>query len=86
MSPHFAYIYVMRDEPERVRAVAPSHAAYWRGLGLSGYLGGPFEDGIGGLITFEAEDHDRARRLVEADPFVQEDLLEERSLRGWLPE
>lgn len=86
MSPRFAYVYVMRDEPERVRAVAPSHATYWRGLGLAGYLGGPFEDRSGGLITFEAQDHDRARRLVEADPFVQEDLLEERSLKGWHPE
>jgi hypothetical protein len=24
-----AYFYLMRDEPDRVRAVAPAHAAYW---------------------------------------------------------
>jgi hypothetical protein len=30
----FLYVYM------RVRAVAHEHAAYWRGLGLDGFLGG----------------------------------------------
>jgi hypothetical protein len=49
------HLYTMRDEPDRVRAIAPEHAAYWNGLGLPGYLGGPFGDRSGGLITFEAD-------------------------------
>jgi hypothetical protein len=45
----FLYFYLMRDAPDRVRAVAPEHAAYWRELGLPDYLGGPFVDRSGGL-------------------------------------
>ncbi|HEX6206811.1 MAG TPA: YciI family protein [Actinomycetota bacterium] len=84
--PRFAYTYLMKDEPERVRAAAPGHAAYWHDLGPPGYLGGPFGDRSGGLITFEAEDERAARRLVDEDPFVRQDLLEASWLKEWAPE
>jgi hypothetical protein len=48
------YFYLMGDTPDRVRAVAPRHTAYWGELELDHYLGGPFADRSGGLITFEA--------------------------------
>jgi hypothetical protein len=32
-SMRFLYLYLMRDVPDRVRAAAPEHAAYWRALG-----------------------------------------------------
>ena len=35
----FLYCYLMREAPDRVRAAAPKHAAYWRQLQLDGYLG-----------------------------------------------
>ena len=76
MSPRFAYLYFMKDDPDRVRAMVGRHVAYWQGLGLPGYLGGPFE----------AQDGDRARRAVDADPFVQEGLLEAHWLKQWTPE
>jgi hypothetical protein len=41
----FLYFYLMQDAPDRVRATAPKHAAYWQELHLDGYLGGPFADG-----------------------------------------
>ena len=71
MSPRFAYLYFMKDDPDRVRATVGRHVAHWKELGLSGYLGGPFEDRTGGLITFEAQDGDpgqagRGRRPVRA--------------------
>jgi hypothetical protein len=47
----FLYFYLMRDLADRVRAVAPDHAAYWRDLALGEYAGGPFADRSGGLIT-----------------------------------
>lgn len=84
--PRFAYGYTMKREPEGVRAVASRHAAYWHDLRLPSYLGGPFEDRSGGLITFEAEDEPLARQLVEADPFVKESLLETSWLREWVPD
>jgi uncharacterized protein YciI len=80
----FLYFYLMRDAPDRVRAVAPEHAAYWREFGLRDYLGGPFGDRSGGLITFEIASADEAERLVADDPFEQGDLLERRWLKEWM--
>jgi uncharacterized protein YciI len=80
------YFYLMSDAPDRVRAVAPRHAAYWRDLGLAHYLGGPFADRSGGLITFEAGSITEAGQLVADDPFVQQDLLERRWVKEWVVE
>jgi uncharacterized protein YciI len=80
----FLYFYLMREAPDRVRATAPEHAAYWRELQLGGYLGGPFADRSGGLITFEAESGAAAEALVANDPFLREDLLERHWVKEWL--
>jgi uncharacterized protein YciI len=79
----FSYFYFMKQDPDRVRAVAPQHAAHWHGLGLRAYLGGPFADRSGGLITFEARSHEEAEQLVANDPFVREGLLESRWVKEW---
>ena len=79
-----AYLYFMSDDPDRVRATAPRHAAYWRALAVPGYLGGPFMDRSGGLITFEINSREEAEQLVAADPFVQEGLLERRWVKEWM--
>jgi hypothetical protein len=42
------HFYTMKQEPERVRAVGPKHAEYWRRAGVHGYHGGPFDDRSGG--------------------------------------
>lgn len=81
-----AYFYWMKDDPDRVGAIAPEHAAYWRDLGLPGYLGGPLADRSGGLITFEADSLESAERLVAADPFVRDELLEGSVVKQWMPE
>ena len=80
----FLYFYLMKDAPERVQATAPKHAAYWRDLGLRGYLGGPFADRSGGLITFQAASGVEAGRLVANDPFLAEGLLERHWMKEWL--
>ena len=80
------YLYWMKDDPDRVRTVAPEHAAYWRNLGLPGYVGGPFADRSGGLITFDAGSLEQAAGIIAADPFVQEELLESSVVRQWMPE
>jgi uncharacterized protein YciI len=86
MMRRYAYFYFMKAEPERVRAVAPSHAAHWHGLRLSDYLGGPFSDRRGGLITFQTDDDAEAERAVAGDPFLKEGLLEEHWLKEWVIE
>jgi hypothetical protein len=50
----FVYCYSMKDDPNGVRDVAPKHTAYWQKLGLAEYIGGPFADRSGGLISFDA--------------------------------
>jgi uncharacterized protein YciI len=78
-----AYFYFMRNEPARVRAAAPTHAAYWKGLGLAGYQGGPFADRSGGLIVFDCSSIDEAARVSRSDPFVQQDLVAARWVKPW---
>jgi hypothetical protein len=82
----FSYLYFMKNEPDRIRMVAPRHASYWHTRGLTSFQGGPFVDRSGGLITFEAESNRDAARLVASDPFVVEDLLEQRWLKEWVLE
>jgi hypothetical protein len=48
VSPRFAYLYFMEDDPDRIRATVRRHVAHWRQQRLPGYLGGPFEDRTGG--------------------------------------
>ena len=86
MSLRFAYFYLMEDDPDRVRAAVPRHVAHWHDLGLTGYLGGPFADRTGGLITFQADDDQQAQHAVDTDPFMQEGLLKAHWLKQWTPE
>jgi uncharacterized protein YciI len=51
---------------------------------LPGYLGGPFSDRSGGLITFESESIEKAEQLVAGDPFLSRGLVEGRWLKGWI--
>jgi uncharacterized protein YciI len=81
-----AYFYSLKDDPDRVRTMAPQHAEYWRDLGLPRYVGGPFADRSGGLITFEAGSLEAAERIIAADPFVREELLESSVVKVWIPE
>lgn len=76
---------LMADDLDRVRDVAPRHAAYWHDLSLPGYLGGPFGDRSGGLILIDADNRERAEQLVRDDPFVHEGLLRSWRLEQWLP-
>ena len=80
----FAYGYVMANEPDRVRAVAPRHAAYWRAAALDDYVGGPFSDRSGGLITFDAESLEQAEHLASQDPFRRENVIDSHWLKEWM--
>lgn len=82
----FVYLYFMKEEPERVRAAVPQHAAYWRGLGLPGYQGGPFDDRSGGLVRFDSDTRESAEQMVIGDPFLRADLVSSWWLKVWMPE
>ncbi len=86
MVKHFAFFYFMKKEPEKIKAVVPLHIEYWRKLRLNNYLGGPFADRAGGLIAFEAEDIDKATSIIMNDPFVLQNLLENKWIKEWVVE
>ncbi len=76
----------MGPDGEGVREAVPEHVAHWQGLGLGDYIGGPFEDRTGGLITFRAVGRSQAEQAVAADPFVTRGLLERHWLKRWNPQ
>ena len=80
------YFYLMKEDPERIRSIAPGHATYWQALGLPSYLGGPFADRSGGLLTFDCGSIQDATKAVASDPFVTESLVESSWLKEWRPE
>lgn len=82
----FVHFYLMKNDPEAIREVAPRHAGYWKARALPDYLGGPFGDRSGGMITFSADDATVAEDLVAGDPFLKEDLLAASWLKRWLVE
>jgi uncharacterized protein YciI len=82
----FAYGYVMADKPERVREIAPVHVAYWGAASLDHYLGGPFGDRTGGLITFDVKSQKLAEQLASGDPFRRAGLLKSHWLKEWAAE
>lgn len=73
-------------EPERIRAIVPLHVEYWQECNPGRYLGGPFADRSGGLVTFEAESIEEATGIIMSDPFVTSDLLKDRWIKEWMVE
>jgi hypothetical protein len=82
----FLFFYLMADDPDRVRRIASEHAGYWHRLALPRYLGGPFVDRSGGLITFDADTPAMAERLVAGDPFLRQGAISSWWLKEWLVE
>jgi uncharacterized protein YciI len=80
----YAFFYFMRDVPEQVRDAVPRHIDYWKALSLADYMGGPFGDRSGGLITFSASSEAEAERLVVEDPFMTAGILSQHWLKPWL--
>ena len=82
----FVYLYFNRDEPEKIRKVVSAHVAYWKSANLEGYMGGPFGDRSGGLISFVAPSFDHATAIILQDPFTAEDLIAEKWIKEWVRE
>ena len=61
---HFAFVYFMKDTPHKIREVVPYHVDYWNHNRPERYVGGPFADRTGGLISFEASSQSRKRAAL----------------------
>jgi uncharacterized protein YciI len=82
----FLYFYFHRNEPEKISQAVPAHVQYWKAVNLKGYVGGPFADHTGGLISFVASNPEEAEEIVRQDPFVREDLIDQKWIKEWIPE
>jgi uncharacterized protein YciI len=82
----FLYFYLMRETPTAIRQVVPRHVQYWHSRDVPDYMGGPFADRTGGLITFTATSLDDAQQIIMDDPFVREQLIEQSWIKEWLIE
>jgi len=82
----FVYFYFNRNEPEKIRQVVPAHVGYWKSANVKGYMGGPFGDQTGGLISFVAPSLQDATEIILQDPFIVEDLISEKWIKEWILE
>jgi uncharacterized protein YciI len=82
----FIYFYFNRNEPEKVRQTVPAHIGYWKRADLKGYMGGPFGDRTGGMISFIASGIQEATEIIQQDPFILEDLVDQNWIKEWILE
>lgn len=80
----FLYFYLMRNTPDAIRQLVPGHVQYWHSRDLPDYMGGPFADRTGGLITFAADNLGDAQQIISDDPFVAGQLIEQSWIKEWL--
>lgn len=82
----FVYFYFNHNEPEKIHEVVPEHVQYWKTVNVKEYLGGPFGDRTGGLISFTAASLQEATDIVSQDPFITYDLIAQKWIKEWIPE
>lgn len=74
------------DDQQKIAAHAPDHQRYVGSLLEAGKLvfGGPFPDGSGGLLVYEAASLQEAEGLRDRDPFALNGVLLRSEIRPWL--
>jgi uncharacterized protein len=79
-----AIIEYLQDKA-KVDAIRPVHREYLLGLKAKGQLAaaGPFTDGTGALIVYEANTAEEAEKLIKDDPFFKNGIFLKWQLRPW---
>jgi uncharacterized protein len=74
-------------DKERVESIRPAHRQYLRGLLEKGKIAatGPFLDGYGALIIYEADSPEEAESLLKGDPFHANGIFVRWVIRPWNP-
>ena len=83
----YAAIIEYLNDPEKVQSIRPAHRQYLTQLRERGQLvaAGPFTDGTGALIVYEAASADEAEQLIHGDPFHKNGIFLKYVLRPWNP-
>ena len=73
------------QDKAKVEAARPAHRAYLTSLIEKNQLfaSGPFEDGSGALIVYEAESPEAVEALMQADPFFVAGVFLKWTVRPW---
>jgi uncharacterized protein YciI len=81
----YAAVIEYLQDPATVERVRPAHRQYMAGLKAQGRLAasGPFADGSGALIVYEADSAEAAEELLKADPFHAAGVFLGWRLRPW---
>ncbi len=74
-------------DAEKIQSIRPTHRAYLAELLAKGQLAatGPFTDGWGALIIYEADTPEQAEALLQADPFHAAGVFVRWTIRPWNP-
>lgn len=69
----------------KIDSIRPKHREYLNSLLAGGKLAcsGPFTDGYGALIVYEAESAEDAEKLIRADPFHDGGVFVKWEVRPW---
>jgi uncharacterized protein YciI len=72
-------------DQDRVQSVRPVHREYLAKLKEQGRLAasGPFADGSGALIIYEADSPEQAEALLKDDPFCKAGVFVSWRIRPW---
>jgi uncharacterized protein len=81
----YAAVIEYSQDKEKVDAARPAHRAYLTSLIQKGQLfaSGPFEDGYGALIVYEADSPEAVEALMAADPFYTAGVCGWWTVRPW---
>ena len=81
------FLVQIRYVPEKFEAVRPRHREYLGKLAAAGVctVAGPFADGTGGTMIFEAPGEDELTKILDTDPYHLEGVVAERTVREFTP-
>ncbi len=81
----YAAIIEYITDQDRVQSVRPVHREYLAKLKEQGRLAasGPFADGSGALIIYEADSPEQAEALLKDDPFCKAGVFVSWQIRPW---
>ena len=86
MGKRFVYFYFMKNDPVKIQQVVPSHIKYWKESNLKNYMGRPFSDRSGGIISFVAKNIEETTNIIMNDPFIAENILTDKWIKEWVVE
>jgi uncharacterized protein YciI len=81
----YAAVIEYSQDKEKVEAARPAHRAYLTGLVGKNqlFVSGPFDDGYGALLIYEADSLEAAEALLKADPFHAAGVFVRWTIRPW---